>query len=166
MKGQSEAIVFILLFIVSIFLFTFAAQWSRNIFQENMDFSRLEASERFMKELDNDISNIIRFGGLREIEFNLDGTVELVDSRTIGIRVPSSLDIQNNWVNISEGASFIRERKEGETIVLHLIYPQSDYRVEFFTDGSRLSQPSYVKLEKNDTFFDTTTVIRIKISFV
>jgi len=166
MKGQAESIVFILLFIVSISLFTFAALWSRSIFQENMDFSKLEASEKFMKNLDNEISNIIRFGGLREKEFSLDGTIELINNRTIGIRTPISLDLQKNWINISEGASYIQERKEGETLVLQLIYPISDYEVYFFTDGPRLSQPSYVKMERNSTVFDTTTVIKIKISFV
>jgi hypothetical protein len=166
MKAQAESIIFILLFIVSIFLFTFATLWSRSIFQENIDFSKLEASEKFMKDLDNDISNIIKFGGLREIEFNLGGTIELVNSRTIGVRVPISLDLQKNWINISEGSSFIRERKEGETLVLHLVYPQKDYRVEFFTEGPRMSQPSYVKLEKNSTEFNSVTVIKIKISFV
>jgi hypothetical protein len=166
MKAQAEIIIFVLLFIISIFLFTSATMWSRGIFQENVDFSKLEASEKFMKDLDNDISNMIKFGGSKEIEFNLDGTIELVDEMTIGIRVPISLELQENWVNISEDTSYIRERKEGGTLVLHLIYPERDYRVEFFTEGSRLAQPSYVKIEKNSTDLGPPTVIKIKITFM
>jgi len=166
MKGQAESVIFILLFIISIFLFTFATLWSRSIFQENVDFAKLEAAEKFMKNLDKDISNLIKFGGLKEIEFNLGGTIELVDQRTIGLRVPISLDLQKNWINISEDTSYIQERKDGETLVLQLIYPQSDYIIEFFTEGARLAQPSYIKLEKNSTVYNSITIIKIKISFV
>ena len=166
MKGQAESIVFVLLFIISIFLFTSATLWSRSIFQENVDFATLEASEKFMKDLDKEISNVIKFGGFKEMEYNLDGTIELIDETTIGVRVPISLELTENWINISEDTSFIQERKEGETLVLQLIYPQKEYKVEFFTEGPRLSQPAYVRLEKNSTDFDTTTVIKIKISFV
>ena len=165
MKGQAESIIFILLFIISIFLFTSATMWSRDIFQENVDFARLEASEKFMKDLDKEILYIIKFGGSREMEYNLDGTIELVDEKTIGVRVPTSLELTKRWINISQDTSFIQERKDGETLVLQLIYPEKDYRVEFFTEGPRLAQPTHVRLEKNSTDFDTTTVIKIKISF-
>ena len=82
------------------------------------------------------------------------------------MRIPISLDLQENWIKIYEGNSYIRERMEGETLVLQLIYPQNDYKLEFFTEGPRLAQPSYIKLEKNATEFTTITIIKIKISFV
>ena len=140
--------------------------WSRGIFEENLGFAVLEASEKFMKELDNEISNIIKFGGVKEIEYNLGGTIELFNETTIEIRTPISLELTENWVNISENGSFIRERKDGETLVLQLLYPEREYKVEFFTEGPRLAQPEYIRLERNSTDFTTTTVIKIKISFV
>jgi len=66
MKGQNEIIIFILLFIVSIALFTAATTWSKDIFQQNLDVTRVESSERFIKELDEVVSNIIKFGGSQE----------------------------------------------------------------------------------------------------
>jgi hypothetical protein len=166
MKGQGEPIAFVLLFIISIILFTSATIWSRGIFQENVDFARLEASEKFMKDLDKEILYVIKFGGFREMEYNLGGTIELINNRTIGIRVPISLELTKNWINISQDTSFIQERKEGNNLVLQIIYPREDYEVEFFTEGPRLAQPTYISIEKNSTYFDTTTIIKIKISFV
>jgi hypothetical protein len=166
MRAQSESVVFILLFIISIFLFTFATVWSRDIFQENVDFARLESSEKFIKDLDRNIMNIIRFGGFKEMNYNLDGTIELVNSSIIGVSVPTSMELPTDWINISEDTSYIREKKEGNLLLLQVVYPPSEYRVEFFTEGPRLSQPTYVRLEKNSTFLDGETVIKIKVSFV
>ncbi len=119
-----------------------------------------------MKDLDKDISNVIKFGGSKEIEYNLDGTIELVDEKTIEVKTSISIKLPENWINISSYTSYIQERKEGENLVLQLIYPQKDYKVEFFTDGPRLAQPTYIKIEKNSTFFNSITIIKIKITFV
>jgi len=165
MKGQAELIIFILLFIISIFLFTAATIWSRSIFQQNVDVAKLEAAEKFMKDLDKDISSLIKFGGSKEIEYNLDGTIN-VSSDLIEVRTPISLALPENWINISSDTSYIQERKEGETLVLQLIYPQKDYKVEFFTDGPELAQPTYIKIEKNSIIFNSLIIIKIKITFV
>ena len=166
MRGQAEIIVFMLLFIIGVIFFSSATVWGRDIFQENVDFTNMESAEKFAKDLDNGIGSVIRFGGVREFEYPLDGTIELVDNHTIDIRTPVSLEIQQNWVNISEGSSYIMEKKEGEDLVLRLIYPKGDYEVFIFTDSSRMSSPSYVRVEKNSTESAATTVIKIRITFV
>jgi hypothetical protein len=163
MKGQAELIIFILLFIISIVLFTAATVWSRGIFQQNVDVAKLEAAEKFMKDLDKDISNVIKFGGSKEIEYNLDGTIEIVDDKTIEVRTPISLPLQKNWINISSDTSFIQEIKEGDDLVLQLIYPQKDYKVEFIPGGPKLAQPTYIKIEKS---YAIETIIQIKVTFV
>lgn len=165
MKGQAEIIVFLLLFIIGILLFASATLWSRGIFEENVDFSRLESTEKFMRDLDSSVSDAIKFGGMRELEYGIGGTIELLDPETIEVRVPLSLRIQENWVNISEGNSYVMERRDGSDLVLRLVYPEGDYRVVFFTDESTLAQPDYVKIEKNSTIADPP-VIKIKITFV
>ena len=165
MKGQSELIIFILLFIISIFLFISATIWSRSIFQQNVDVAKIEAAEKFMKDLDKDISNLIKFGGSKEIKYDIDGTIELVDEETIGVKIPVSLALSTNWINISD-TSYIQERKEGDVLVLQLIYPQKDYKIEFFTEGPQLAQPKYVRIEKNSTVFNSIIVIKIKITFL
>lgn len=166
MKGQAEIIVFLLLFIIGVLLFASATVWSRGIFQENVDFSRLGAAEKFMKDLDSGILNVIKFGGIRDLEYNMGGTIELFNSSLIEARTPLSLQIQENWINISDDGSFIMERMEGEELVLWLFYPEADYRVFLFTDESSLAQPDYVRIEKNETIFGSPTVIKIRITFV
>ena len=167
MKAQAEIIVFLLIFIIGILLFASATVWSRGIFQENADFTMLESAEKFMKDLDNRISDVIKFGGMQELDYGIGGIIEIYDPQTIEVRVPLTMQLQNNWLNISEGDSYIMERKEGTDLVLRLVYSgNDDYDVVFFTDGSSLAQPDYIKIEKNSTDFVSASMIKIKITFV
>ena len=86
-------------------------------------------------------------------------TRSLINNMVIGVNDGFEKTLQ------IEGVGY-RPELEGETLVLQLIYPEKDYKVEFFTDGSSLAQPSYVKIEKNSTEFGPRTVIKIKITFV
>ena len=166
MRAQSESVIFILLFIISIFLFTVATIWSRGIFQENVDFAKLEASEKFIRDLDRNILNIVKFGGFKELRYDIGGTIELVNNNTIGIRLPISMELPTDWINISEGVSYIREKKEGDSLLLQAVYPPNDYEVYLFTNGPRLSQPTYVRLEKDSAVLNGITIIKIKVTFV
>ena len=166
MKGQGEIIAFILLLLIGLLLFAAATMWSRGIFQENVDFSNMEVAEKFMKDLDDSISSVIKFGGMKELDFVSEGTIEILNSNTIEVRIPSSLSLQESWVNISENGSYIREMYDGEDIILQLVYPESDYRVNFFTEDLSLAQPEYIKIEKDSTYIGAVSVIKIKISFV
>jgi hypothetical protein len=166
MRGQSEILVFVLLFIISIALFVAATSWSKNIFQQNVDVARVENTEKFMRDLNENIQSVIKFGGSKEIRYDIDGTIGLVDSETIEVKIPVSIPLPKDWVNISSDNSYyIREVSEGDTLIIQLKYPQSDYKVELFTDGSTLSNPSYVSVERNQTTNVGTTVIKIKITF-
>ena len=166
MKGQAEIVVFILLFLIGLILFSSATIWSRGIFDENVDFTRIEAAEKFMKDLDGEISNVIKFGGMKEIDFPLEGTIEILDPETLEVRTPISISIQENWINITEGGSYIMERKDGTDLVLRLVYPVGDYKMIFFTDESSLAHPNYVRIEKNSTTPSSPIMIKIKITFV
>lgn len=166
MRGQAELIVFILLFLIGLTLFSTATIWGRDIFEENVDFSRIEAAEKFMKDLDSEISNVIKFGGMREVSYGLEGTIELLNTSVIEVRTPVSMSLQQSWVNISEGESFIMEKQSGSDLVLQLVYPVGDYKVFFYTEGSSLAHPNYVMVEKNSTISGSPLVIKIKITFV
>ena len=126
----------------------------------------MEVAEKFMKDFDDSISSVIKFGGMKELDFLSEGTIEILDSSTIEVRIPTSLTLQQSWVNISENGSYIRERYDGNDLILQLIYPESGYRVFFFTDDLSLAQPEYIKIEKDSTFIGAVSVIKIKISFV
>ena len=167
MKGQSEMLIFVLLFLIGIALFTSATIWSRSIFQQNIDVARIEKAEKFMKELNDAISNIIKFQGSQEIKYKLDGTIELVDDETVEVKIPVTISLPTEWVNISSDTSFIREKLEGRDFRIQLIYSQSNYKVEFFTEGSTKATPDYVKLERDQTYSNAgTTVIKIKVTFI
>ena len=169
MKGQNEVIIFILLFVVSIALFTSATVWSRGIFQQNIDIARVESSEKFIKELNEVVSNVIKFGGSQEMEYNLEGTIELntTSNDTIEIKTPPlTIPLPTSWVNISSDGSYIREKLEGDIFRIQLVYPQGSYKVEFFTEGPRLAKSVYLSVERNDTYtVSGLTVIKIKVTF-
>lgn len=168
MRGQSEILIFILLFIIGIALFTSATIWSKSIFQQNIDVARVENSEKFMKELNENILGIIKFGGSQEMNYNLDGTIELntTNNNIIEVKVPVKLPLSNQWVNITSDTSYIQEKLEGDVFRIQLVYPQANNKVEFFTEGPRLARPRYVAIERNQTYSESgLTVIKIKVTF-
>jgi hypothetical protein len=162
MRGQTELIVFILLFIISIFLFVSATIWSRGIFQENIDVARIQATEKFMKDLNDMIKILIKYGGSQDISYNLDGTINLAAENMIEVKTTIEKLTPFDWTNITSDGSFIREKLEGTTLTIQLIYPPGDYEVEFLPGNSTLAKPTSIKLEK----IPATGIIRIKITFV
>jgi len=166
MKGQTEIIIFILLFIIGISLFTSATIWGKAIFQQNIDLAKISTSENFLKDLNNNILNLVKFGGSREMDYNLDGTIELFNDKTIEIKTTVSLELPRNWVNLTSDSFYIQERLDGNIFRIQLIYPQKDYKIELFTEGPKLAQPDTVKIERNSTNLSSVPpVIKIKITF-
>jgi hypothetical protein len=170
MKGQTEIIVFILLFLIGLSLFIISTLWSRSIFEQNTDLAKVEIARKILTELDKNIKGIIKFGGSRSVDYTLDGTIEIVDDpehNKIEIKTEVSLNLPKKWVNLTTDSSYIREKMEGNTLRMQLVYPETNYKVEFFTDGPRLAKPRIINLEKNLTYtIGSTTVIRIKIAFI
>lgn len=166
MKGQSEIVIFILLFIIGIFLFITAVLWSRTIFQQNVDIAKITNAENLLKEINNGILNSIKFGGVQNINYNFDGTIELKDYNTIELKTAVSIELPDHWVNITSDSFYIREKLEGNTFRAQLIYPEKDYRVELFTEGPKIAQPNMVRIEKNSSSTNGLTIIKIKITFI
>jgi len=168
MKGQGEIIVFLLLLIIGIALFTAATFWSRGIFQQNVDVANVQNAENFVKNLNENILNIVKFGGFKEMKYNLGGSIELVDNRTIEVKIPVNVSLPRNWFNISNSEEYyIQEKLDGTNFRIQLNYTPTNYRIELFTEESSLAMPKYIDIEKNQTFIDNgLTVIKIKITFV
>ena len=169
MKGQSEMIIFLLLFIIGIALFTSATFWSKGIFQQNVDIARVENAEKFMKELNDNILNIIKYGGSQDMEYSVDGTIEINSTHNyiLEVKVPVTISLPRQWVVISNDSSYIQEMLDGDNFRIQVVYPQSSYKVEFFTEGSRLTRPTYLSLERNLTYASSgMTVIKIKVTFI
>jgi hypothetical protein len=145
MKGQSEIIVFVLLFLIGVILFVSAVAWSSGIFEKNADMLRVTASEKLIQDLDNSIKDVIKFGGSKIIDYTIDGTIELVDEKTIEMKVPASIELPDYWINITSGSSYIRERLDGNLLRIQLIYEN----IELYTEGPRLSKPDSIKIEKD-----------------
>ena len=142
MKGQSEILVFVLLFLLSVGLFTVAVFWGKDIFQRNIDMTKVSAAEEFVKEIDYAIQSLIKFGGYWEDDYKVNGPITLVDSNTIEVRtvVPSGMSIPDYWVNISSDSSYIREMLDGDVFRIQLVYPKSyDSGIKCLT-GYNISQ--------------------------
>lgn len=169
MKGQTKVVIFLILFFISIILFSSTNLWGRGIIQQNIDIVKIEKTEKFLKDLDNTILNLIEYGGTRRISYNIDSTIQLVGSNMFEISFPSTVTLPGYWINITSGdSSYIRERLEAEDLRVQLVYIEyPEYKIEFFTMGSRLTIPEYIFLAKNETFKNNDqTVIRIEISFM
>lgn len=169
MKAQSEILIFILLFLLSIGLFTIAVFWGKDYFQQNVSMTKVLIAEKFMKELDNDIKNLVKFGGYKNIDYSIEGPITLVNDETIEVRtvVSSDISLPTYWNNISSGSSYIREMLDGDVFRVQLIYPENDYRVNFFTEGPVLSKPKSIKIEKNTTEIENNKItIKIRITFI
>jgi hypothetical protein len=165
MKGQSESMALVMLFIIGLALFTTATVWSRGIFEQNVDVARIENAERFIKDLDEGILNVIKFGGSREIKYDLDGFIALIGNQTIEYQIPVTITLPNNWFNISSSNPWIRERLDGDTFKIQLIYPDTNYKVELFSEGANMTKPYYVLIEGNKTYTSGLPVIKIRITF-
>jgi len=169
MKAQSEILVFILLFLLSIVLFTVAVYWSRGAFQQNVDITRVSSAEGFMKEMNYDIKSLMKYGGNKKIDYNVDGPITLLDDQTIEVRtvVTSGISLPTSWNNISSDYSFISEVLDGDVFRIRLVFPKDDYNVEFFTDGPTLAKPKKVVIEENSTDIENgKATIKIRITFV
>jgi hypothetical protein len=169
MKAQSEILVFILLFLLSIGLFTITVFWGKDIFQQNVDMTKVSSAEKFMKEIDYNIKSLIKFGGYKEIDYKVDGPIILIDSKTIEVRtvIPSGISLPTSWINISADSSYIREMLDGDVFKIQLSYPENEYNVELFTEGPILAKPKSVKVESNSTYFENDRLtIKIRITFI
>lgn len=167
MKGQANLLIFILLFIISLFLFVSASIWSTNIFQQNIDVTNIQNAEKFMRGLDIGILNLVKYGGSQEFRYNIGGTIQ-ISTDTIEIKIPISIQLQKNWINLTSDGSFIQERQEGNILRIQAVYNNTKgYKIEFIPGGPSLANPEYIMIERNSTYTDINglTVIRIKITF-
>jgi len=169
MKAQSETLVFILLFLLSVGLFTVAVFWSKDIFQQNVDMTKVSSAEKFMKDLDYTIKSLIKFGGYKKIDYMVDGPITLIDNKTIEVRtvVPSEISLPRYWNNISSDSSYIREMLDGDVFRVQLIYPENGQKIEFFTEGPTLAKPKTVEVRRNSTYIENNkATIKIRVTFI
>jgi hypothetical protein len=76
-----------------------------------------------------------------------------------------AIDIPETWINLSSDSSrYIRERLDKGNLVIQLVYPESDYAVQLFTEGTSVYSPEYITVEKNQTLSEAKTTIRIKVT--
>jgi len=140
--------------------------WGQNIFDKSSDMAKLNSAENFLNDLDQRIQNIIKFGGQDSLDYNIGATIEILDPNTIEMRSKFSVNIPNEWINISSGYSVISEKFDGTTLRMQLYYPQNQITPYLYTDGPRVASPQKVYIEKDSTFTkNDKTYIRVKITF-
>ena len=172
-KGQSEIVSFVLLFLIGVALFLAAITWGRGSFDRNVDIARISATENFMKELDNSIQSVAKFGGEKIIDYKSDGRIILNDidaEDTVEIRSEIEGELPRYWINLTtpDSYSLIREKLEGTIFIVQLSYPnKQNYGIDLFTEGPRETIPQIITIEKNSTYTDTfgTTIMKIELTF-
>ena len=167
MKGQSEIVVFILLFFVGIILFSLAFFFSSGIFNQNLDMGKVAFAENIMKSLNSKIQSTIGYGGSQTFDYALNENIRILDSQTLEIYFPVSIEVSDYWINVtSEERSYVREVKEQGVFRIQLIYPEADdLRIEFFSD-IQVAKPTLITMEKNSTsVVNGKPVIRIRLIF-
>jgi hypothetical protein len=169
MKGQSEILVFVLLFLLSIGLFITAIFWSKGIVQNSVEMASVSSAERNAKDISNSIDNIIKFDGYDELDYSSNGPIVLLNDNTLEIRttVTTDLALPSSWTTIASDGSTIREMLEGDVLRIQLSYPETDRKIVLFTDGPTLAKPNVIRVEKNATFVENgKQTIKIRITFV
>ena len=166
MKGQSEVIVFVLLFLIGVTLFLSSVIWSQGIFNRNSDMAKLNNVENFMVNLDNKIQNIVKLGGQDSIDYGIQATIQLTSPNTIEIQSPLTVKIPADWVVIPSKYSNITEKLDGNLLRLRLQYPTDSYAIYLYTDGPTLATPQKVYIEKVSTYTQNNIeYIKVKITF-
>ena len=165
MRGQTETIALTMLFFVGVILFISAFVWGRSALDRNLDLVKAESAKDLALNIDKGVQDTIKFGGKNRIDFDIDATVELMDSKTIEFRMPTTVDIPNYWVNITSDGSLIREMKEGNTLRIQIVYQFEDFDVELYTEGPETATPKFIDIEKvTTTKINNRTLIRIKLT--
>ncbi|MCD6477250.1 MAG: hypothetical protein J7K26_03800 [Candidatus Aenigmarchaeota archaeon] len=162
MKAQSEIIIFVSLFLIGLVLFISSFIWSQGIIQKNQDINKLNELENFAIKLDSVIKDVIKFGGEAELEYNYPATVIILDDYAIEFKDTINIDIPEQWINITEDG-VIREKKEGNLILIKIEYPENDYSIKFITDGPTLANPRKIKIQKSEVIYDPNFIIKIKV---
>ncbi len=165
-KGQSEIVVFLLVFLIGVILFISASIWGRGIFEQNVDTEKVTGMENFMRSLDSKIQRIVKFGGDDSIGFGLDSVIELMNSQTIEIRSQVGAPLPHYWVNISVDTSVIREILDVNTLRVQLTYPQEAFLINLTTTGPKIAKPNLVKIRKGSVrTINGVTVIDVEVNF-
>ena len=166
MKGQSDIVVFILLFLIGLALFSLALVFSTGVFNQNIDVTKVTSAENIMRSLDNKIQSVIGYGGSQSLDYSLNEEIELLDSQTLEINFPVNIEVPRYWINVtSNQRSYVREMLEGNVFRIQLAYPEADdLKIEFFSNTS-IASPSRITIEKNSTTGIGKPVIRIRLIF-
>lgn len=177
MRGQSQIVVYVLLLLITLVLVFTAVSWGSGISQSNVDIGRVTAAENWMKSFDASIQSVIRSGGGIRVDYPLGSEISLSDvglDDTVEVRMPVSLDLPNQWINITSvsGAGLIRERKDGDYVRIQLSYPlRPGFAVDLYTDGPQIATPHTIMIERNSTYTQTVgsatyTVAKVRIRFM
>lgn len=187
MKAQTEIIAFVLIFMVSVVLIFSAIMWGKPLFEKNIDASSLASAEQFMKELDRKIQSIASKGGKERMDFNLKGTLKLIEGKetvpddVIEFEASTNLKLPEKWILLNtaneskigkatDTSSVIREIKLGDVLKIQLFYRlRENYVIDLYSEGNAITSTgvtiekisdSVEKIEGKDVF-----VPKVKLVF-
>lgn len=172
-KGQSQVVVFILIFLIFTVLVFSTYFWSKSMFERNIDANKLSTAEQFMSGLDSKIQRVAQTGGKEAVDYGLSGTLKLIQGvlpdgtpdDIVEYESATSIELPEQWIclntanpskagSISDSVSIIRENKIGGVLKIQLFYRlRSDtqgYIVDLFAEGNLIAEKE-ITIERNST---------------
>ena len=146
MRGQTETLVFVILLLIGVSLFTAAVLWGRSVISRGIESATPGNAEQFLSLLEENIRSVERFGGLEKIHFGSIGTLEVISGDTVELRIESSADVPLEWVNTTTPSSTLSKRREGTEIVYRLVL--KNLALPLSNPTTRIASPSQVLIEK------------------
>jgi|GEM_PF-2251357 len=112
-RGQSNLISVVLLTLIMVTLVAITYMWGMPLVEKQKDTVKVSDAEKFMKELDDKIQNVIKNGGTQIIDNpKLPGTLKMIDN---GINDAIELKFETTGTNIAIGQEiYLRGSEIGE----------------------------------------------------
>lgn len=146
MRGQTETLVFVILLLIGVSLFTAAVLWGNSIISRGTESSTPNNAEQFLSLFEETVRSVERFGGSEKIHFGSIGTLEVISGDTVELRIESSADVSQEWVNTTTPTSTLLKRREGTEIVYRLVL--KNLALPLSNPATRIASPSQVLIEK------------------
>lgn len=168
--GQAEILNLILLFFIVTVLVMSTFFWGKPVLEKNIDRNSVLAAEQFMRSMDSKIQSIAKFGGKDSVSIDF-GKLELKENFSdpfddiLEFSLPITLEMPEQWLYLntansekfgalSDTASILRERKNGNTLEIQLYYRMrsdgSRYFIDLFAEGNKIAAGE-IAIEKNET---------------
>ena len=117
-KGVAPLVTSILIVGVLAAVTLIAYQWGMPLIKKNIDMSTLNRAENFLRQLDNEIYEVVKTGGTKELTFNIPGDIRInPENNTIefSLKTSGSIYSSGKFVCLSRDCNLTEGNWENST---------------------------------------------------